>query len=357
MSSIDAAIYNEARKIAAKTGQRRLIYRRVVTVSEVLTLPVGHYDIIAIGAAGSGGRAVGTTPRATGGGGPAWARDWGRFTSPTEVTITIGARALGAASGTGAANGNTGGTTTITGIESPITLTGGQAGAASIGVATDLPGGLGGVASGGKVSANGGRGGNISSSTSTGGNATGGGAVDIYCLGANRTRGGDITGRTTTGSIGTGGAGVGGRAGDSTSSTGYNTAGGGAGGDALDVTATATSVGPTITGGVGDGVSPPDVAVADVLLNYPCIAPTASGSSVSATVPQSGGGSCGGSDVTAVTIPFGATGGGTNGSTGGPSKTSDRGGGSGGQVSTASAQLSGAAGQAFAVISVYAEVA
>ena len=78
--SLEAAIYNEARlarKFSEVVGSRRqLILRRVVTSSEVLTLPAGHYDIIAVGAGGSGGAGYGTL-RTTGCGGPAWARDWG----------------------------------------------------------------------------------------------------------------------------------------------------------------------------------------------------------------------------------------------------------------------------------------
>ena len=182
--SLDAAIYNEARKarVAAEGSRRQLIFRKVVTSSEVLTLPAGHYDIIAIGAGGSGGRAYGADCRATGGGGSAWARDWGKFAAPTPVTITLGARALGVPAGSTNVDGNAGVTTSVTGITNPITLTGAQGGKAS-GAGTALSGGKGGVASGGRIRANGGRGGNITT-TSTDTNATGGGAVDLFLLGA-----------------------------------------------------------------------------------------------------------------------------------------------------------------------------
>lgn len=357
MSSLDAAIYNEARLAAERSKNRRLIFRRVVTASEVLTLPAGAYDIVAVGAGGSGGRATGTDPRATGGGGPAWARDWGTFAAPTDVTVTIGARATGVASGTGATAGNTGGTTTVTGIVNAISLTGGQAGQASISSTADLAGGAGGEASGGKIRANGGRGGNIVSTTG-GGAATGGGAVDIFCLGANRTRGGDTINKTSTTVTSTGGAGVGGRGGDSTAATSYSTAGGGAGGDAKDVAAAATATGPTINGEVGDGIAPSDASVADIIAAFPVLCPIGSGTSTSATIPASGGGSSNGTDTAAVSIPFGGTGGGRNSAADGQSKTSARGGGSGGQITAtaANAQLTGAGGAAFVVISVYTEV-
>ena len=228
--SLEAAAYNEARlarKFSEATGSRRqLILRKVVTSSEVLTLPAGYYDIIAIGTGGSGGRAYGANYRATGGGGPAWARDWGKFAAPTPVTITIGARALGVPAGTVNTNGNAGGTTSVTGITNPITLTGAQGGGAGVAFTT-ISGGAGGGASGGRIRASGGRGGNITS-TSGGIKSTGGGAVDLFLLGADRTRGGDIT-STGVGTQNTGGAGVGGRGGDITgTSTTAATVGGGA---------------------------------------------------------------------------------------------------------------------------------
>lgn len=329
---------------------RRLIYRRVITTSQVLTLPAGYYDIIAIGAGGSGGRATGSNSRATGGGGPAWARDWGKFDAPTAITLTIGARASGAINGTGYSAGNDGGTTTITGIANPITLTGGKAGNAGIG--TEILGGLGGTATGGKIRANGSRGGNIST-TATGLKVTGGGAVDLFCLGSDRTRGGDISTTYATNII-SGGGGIGGRGGDITGTTTVSaSSGGGAGSDATDNVT--NSPGANINGVVSTtGTPPSDASVVDILLAYPTLAPTGGGVSTE-SAPYPGGGTGGGAAATPPSVPFGASCGNWNGTAGSKSGDVDRGGGSGGKASSNSC-ASGMGGQAFVVISVYAEV-
>ena len=349
--SLDAAIYNEtrlARMAAEAVGSRRqLIFRKVVTSSEVLTLPAGYYDIIAIGTGGSGGRAYGANCRATGGGGPAWARDWGKFAAPTPVTITIGARALGVPAGSTNVNGNAGGTTSVTGIANPITLTGAQGGKTG-GAGTKPSGGAGGTASGGRIRANGGRGGNITT-VSTDPKATGGGAVDLFLLGADRTRGGDIS-STSTASQASGGAGVGGRGGDATGTTSASTVGGGAGGDANDNSSVAADCGPALNGVRGSGIVPTDVEVADVLLAYPGLYPVGSGSPINAA-PASGGGGGGSSGPSATTV-FGGSGGG-NASSG----ESVRGGGSGGAAATSGTPSTGHGGAAVCIVSVYAEVA
>ena len=349
MSSLDAAIYNEARlarKFSEATGSRRqLILRKVVTSSAVLTLPAGYYDIIAIGTGGSGGRAYGSSCRATGGGGPAWARDWGKFDSPTPVTITIGARALGVPGGAVDVDGNAGGTTSVTGITNPITLTGAQGGTAGA-VGTTPSGGAGGTASGGRIRANGGRGGNITTITS-GVKATGGGAVDLFLLGADRTRGGDIS-STATSAQTSGGAGIGGRGGDITGAATGSTTGGGAGGDANDNVAMVTDCGPTLNGVRGSGIVPTDWEVADVLLAYPCLSPVGSGAQSSAA-PASGGGS-GGASASPAAV-FGGTG------AANISGDSLRGGGSGGAALASGSPATGHGGAAVCIVSVYAEVA
>ena len=349
MSSLDAAIYNEARlarKFSEVVGSRRqLILRRVVTSSEVLTLPAGHYDIIAVGAGGSGGAGYGSL-RTTGGGGPAWARDWGFLAAPTPITITVGARAMGVTGSTAGVNGAAGGTTTVTGNLAPITLTGGGGGRAT-NAGTGLDGGAGGVATGGLIRANGGRGGNIRGSGPR--QATGGGAVDIFCLGADKTRGGDSLGAGTA--LGTGGGGVGGRGGDATGVI-QSTGGGGAGGDALDLAAAAGTCGPSINGSVGDGATPTDLEIADILLAYPGIAPVGGGYIVN---PSFGGGSSQASSDTPV--PFGGSAG--RSASSGPTlgHTVSRGGGSGGASGSSTSGVSGAGGEAFVIVSVYAEAA
>ena len=349
--SLDAAIYNEARlarKFSEAMGARRqLIFRKVVTSSEVLTLPAGYYDIIAIGTGGSGGRAYGANCRATGGGGPAWARDWGKFAAPTPVTITIGARALGVPAGSTNVNGNAGGTTSVTGIANPITLTGAQGGKTG-GAGTKPSGGAGGTASGGRVRANGGRGGNITT-TSADLKATGGGAVNLFLLGADRTRGGDIS-STWAASQASGGAGVGGRGGDATGTYSSPTVGGGAGGDANDNSSDPADCGPALNGVRSSGRTPADVEVADVLLAYPGLYPVGSGSSnYEATASGGGSGGVGGSSVKTV---FGGSGGGIV-----SSGESVLGGGSGGAAATSGTSSTGHGGAAVCIVSVYAEVA
>ena len=352
MSSLDAAIYNEARlarKFSEAIGARRqLIFRKVVTSSEVLTLPAGYYDIIAIGAGGSGGRAYGSDCRATGGGGPAWARDWGKFAAPTPVTITIGARALGVPAAQTNTDGNAGGTTSVTGITNPITLTGARGGKASV-VGTTISGGAGGGASGGRIRANGGRGGNITAITS-GVKATGGGAVDLFLLGPDRTRGGDIS-STSTNHLASGGAGVGGRGGDATGTASNSTTGGGAGGDANDNSNTSADCGPALNGVRGNGIVPKDLEVVDVLLAYPGLAPVGSGS-YSSTAPASGGGGGGGGG--SATTVFGGSGGNVYSSS---SSESVLGGGSGGSATAVGTLSTGRGGAAVCIVSVYVEVA
>ena len=357
MSSIDAAIYNEARlarKFSEAAGARRqLIFRKVFTSSEVLTLPAGHYDIIAIGTGGSGGCAFGANYRATGGGGPAWARDWGKFAAPTPVTITIGARALGVPAGSGTVNGNAGGTTSVTGIANPITLTGAQGGKAG-GAGTKPSGGAGGTASGGRVRANGGRGGNITT-TSADTKATGGGAVDLFLLGADRTRGGDID-STSANNQYTGGSGIGGCGGDMTGVTAGSSTGGGAGGDANDNSSAPADCGPALNGVRDSGIAPTDVEVADVLLAYPGLYPVGSGSYGDAGSASGGGGGGNSSPYTPSSAVFGGSGG-ANSSSNAYSGESVRGGGSGGAAATSGTPSTGHGGAAVCIVSVYAEAA
>ena len=332
---------------------RILIYRRIVMASAVLTLPAGYYDVIAIGAGGSGAVVLGSSSaaRATGGGGPSWARDWGSLSAPTDVTVAIGARALGVTRNTpGATNGNTGGTTTVTGILNPITLTGGGGGVA-VESATNISGGLGGVATGGVIRANGGRGGDIVS-TNTYRLATGGGAVDLLMTGS--TRGGDITFTTGYADTATGGGGVGGRGGDA-SSVAVPTAGGGAGGDAADNAISPSGI--ALSGESGDGITPSDGRVLEALLNFPALAPIGSGTYGASNVAAPSGGGSGGSIGNTGAASFGATGGMAYVS-GGTSGSARRGGGSGGVVSADyNVGTSGDAGAAIVIISVYKDAA
>ncbi len=328
---------------------RRLIFRRIVRSSEVVSCPPGYYDIIAIGTGGSGARAYGTNVRATGGGGPAWARDWGEFDVRTDVTVTIGARASGLAQTTTSANGNDGGTTTVTGIADPITLTGGKGGKSAAALATQT-GGDGGVATGGKIRANGSRGGDITS-TATGEKATGGGAVDLFLSGTNKTRGGDVVG-SGTGSQATGGGGVGGRAGDVNAGP-QATSGGGSGGDALDGLYSSTTNGPNMVGDRTPAAVPADAQVAEILLSFPALTPTGAGNQ---GATPSGAGSAASISASTGAAQLGATGAAVA-STAILSGESVIGGGTGATASNNSAVGTGAAGAAYVVISVYVETA
>ena len=346
MSTLDAAIYNEARKakvFSERVASRRtLIFRKTVTGSEVLTLPAGYYDIIAVGHGGSGGRSNVSSGRATGGGGPGWARDWGKFDTPTTVTFTVGAIAAGLPAASTASNGNTGGTVSVTGIEAAISITGGEGGKFAAANATAL-GGLGGVATGGKVRANGGRGGDVTN-TGNGAKATGGGAVDLFCQGSNKTRGGDING-TNTAVQATGGGGIGGHGGDMVSNSSGTAAGGGAGGDAAD---DGVLVGPSLTGVSTLNYVPAAVEVTDVLLAYPGLVPTAAGGSGGA-VASGGGAGVSGSAM------LGGGAGVSGVSTTSQSLSVIRGGGSGGAASSSSNNSTGNGGAAFFVVSVYSD--
>jgi len=331
------------------SGKRVLIFRKVVLSSEVVAAPAGYYDILAIGNGGSGARCTTPNGRATGGGGPAWARDWGKFDAPTNVTVTIGARSPGLATASGNSNGVDGGTTSVTGIADPINLTGGKGGLFSASQVA-VNGGDGGTATGGKIRANGGRGGNVTS-TSAGVKATGGGAIDLFCLGANRTRGGDIGG-TSTADQASGGAGIAGRGGDCT--TNALSSGGGAGGDALDATPGSATIGPNILGARSETTaSPADALILDLLLSYPGLNPSGGGGSTA--IPPPGGGSNGASGSN-FSAPLGATGAAV-GTTSLVVAESSRGGGTGGGA-TSNGSLVGIspAGAAMVVISVYAEV-
>ena len=334
---------------------RRLVYRRVITSSETVTVPAGFYDIIAIGTGGSGAK-VTTFNRVTGGGGAGWARDWGEFVNPSNVVVTCGARAAGILSAAATSVGNTGGTTTVTGISSPISITGGEGGKFSTVADATVLGGAGGVASGGKTRANGSRGGNISG-TGPDGQATGGGCVDLFLLGADRTRGGDITINGIGNSGATGGGGVGGRGGDVILPTNSSimTPGGGAGGNAGDATSvTSTIVGPSI---LGQQTDPTDSAVIDILLAYPALRPIGTGGVVGPTVviPVSGGGQGAGGSPSEppVTVPFGGSGG-VMSSTTALSGHCLYGGGSGG-VGGSAYHTGGDGGRAVIIISVYQE--
>ena len=345
MSTLDAAIYNESRKardFSERVASRRtLIYRKTVTASEVITLPAGYYDIIAVGNGGSGGRG-GNNGRGTGGGGPAWARDWGKFDTPTAVTFTVGAIAAGLAASSTPSNGNTGGTASVTGITNPISLTGGEGGKFAVVNATCL-GGLGGVATGGKIRANGGRGGNITN-TGNGAKATGGGALDLFCQGSDKTRGGDINGTYTVGQA-TGGGGIGGHGGDMVS----NNAGPATGGDARDdATDDEALVGPSLTGVSTLNYVPAAVEVTDVLLAYPGLVPTAAGGSGGA-VASGGGAGVSGSAM------LGGGAGVSGVSTAVQSLSVIRGGGSGGVASNNASNSTGNGGAAFFVVSVYSD--
>lgn len=336
---------------------RRLVYRRVITSSETVTVPAGFYDIIAIGTGGSGAKAT-TDGRVTGGGGSGWARDWGEFTNPSNIVVTCGARAAGILTAAPSSVGNTGGTTTVTGIGSPISITGGGGGNYSTVANATVLGGAGGVASGGKIRANGSRGGNISG-TGPNSQATGGGCVDLFLLGADRTRGGDITVNGTGSNLMTGGGGVGGRGGDIILPTTSHivTSGGGAGGDAGNaVSATSDVVGYSILGQLTD---PTDSAAIDIILAYPALIPIGAGGLPGPTVvvPTSGGGQGGGgSTSTAITVPFGGSGGALAYSAAAPTSSGHclYGGGSGGSGGQDN-QITGDGGKAVIIISVYQE--
>lgn len=331
---------------STSSGQRVLIFRRIITTSQTLTLPAGYYDIIAIGAGGSGGACGGANPAlATGGGGPAWARDFDRFDSPTAVTFTLGAPGAGRTTSSGALAGNDGGTTTVTGNKNPITLTGGKGGAAAS-TGTTVSGGLGGAYSGGKIGANGSRGGNISNGVQQ--RATGGGAVDLFMLGSDKTRGGDHTSTNTTVG-GTGGGGVGGRGGDITGSTALSgTNGGGAGGDSAD---NAQVSGPSITGVTTTAYNPSDGEILDILMAFPGLRPCGAGSANG--VAPAGGGS-GGLAGASGNTPLGATGGSTSSSGSSNSGLPAVGGGSGGAASLGTA-VSSNGSSPICIVSVYVE--
>jgi len=336
---------------------RRLVYRRVITSSETVVVPAGFYDIIAIGTGGSGAKLT-TSHRATGGGGAGWARDWGEFANPSSVVVTCGARAAGILTGASTSVGNTGGTTSVTGISSPISITGGGGGNFSAVADATVLGGTGGVASGGKIRANGSRGGNISG-TGTTQHATGGGCVDLFLLGADRTRGGDITVNGSGTILSTGGGGVGGRGGDFILPTANSlqTSGGGAGGNAGDaVSASSLIVGPSILGQLTD---PTDSAAIDILFTYPALRPIGTGSAAanaSVLAPTSGGGSgAGGSPLgSPIIVPFGGSGGSVQPSTSTITGHCLYGGGSGGACGVGG-QASGDGGRAIIIISVYQE--
>jgi hypothetical protein len=117
--------------------------------SATFVVPAGVYRLKRIrvwGAGGGGGGASGTSQSSLGGGGGGYAEKQNVAVTPGQsITITIGG---GGAGGVGAANGSTGGTTTV-GLGTPVSATGGTGGGYNNTSSTQ---GTGGTASGGDFS-------------------------------------------------------------------------------------------------------------------------------------------------------------------------------------------------------------
>lgn len=221
-----------------------VIYYRQLLTSQTILLPPGLFDIIAIGAGGSGAARTdygNSGHRSTGGGAGGYVRHWGVLDSATAVSCTPGAGGAAQTVTTPPAsvNGLNGGNTVVSG-KGIYLFAGGGLGGVSNTTATATNGGAGGVAFGGTQNYAGGRGGRVDSVGAVS-FATGGGAVNIFGLdNQTGTSGGDVpVGAASAAS--TGGGGCGGPGGYV---SGSFAAGGGAGGPA-----SGNTKGPDITGG------------------------------------------------------------------------------------------------------------
>ena len=186
----------------------------------------GTVNIICIGGGGGGGilwnDAQGLA--AGGGAGGYCVKESLAVTTSSSFTVTIGATGSGTLSQT-AADGVTGGNTTVsgTGLSATLTANGGAGGSTETTSGLGLAGGAGGTASNGTVNRTGGAGGSVGENVTTGANlraATGGGAVAILTS-VGYPGGGIFQRLPTSGSApmdgdayyATGGAGIGGRGG------------------------------------------------------------------------------------------------------------------------------------------------
>lgn len=262
-----------------------LLTRLVLRVGDIVPIPAGcFYDIIAIGASGSGGAVSNASGRASGGGGPGLCRDWGYTDIDFNLVVTVGLGGLANTPALTARPGNPGGLTTIQGLNVNMSITGGLPGQASTVVAA-VSGGLGGIPSGGKLNRKGSRGGNIAN-VGTGQKATGGGSIQLYGnIKDDGARGGDIT-TAIAGGQATGGGGVGGRGGDNPTAN-AQTAGGGAGGPAADG---APSPGGNDVNGFYStpNTKPATSSVIDIILSWPGLECTASGSTTATALEGAG---------------------------------------------------------------------
>lgn len=203
--------------------------RRAYTTSGTFTAPANGW-VATMQMGGGGGGGGGAT--ATGGSSAAWAGKLWRVSAGQTLTITVGAKGLGAAAlGT---NGSDGGTTIITDGVSTVTTLGGKGG---IGNATAIASiGPDGAAypTGGDFGAGGSKAGNTAAVNNS---RTGGAGVDLMAKGANATRSGN-----STAGFATGGGSV---TWPSADAAGSDTAGAGYGGPSID-----TFGGPDIFGGI-----------------------------------------------------------------------------------------------------------
>lgn len=204
--------------------------QRAYTTSGTFTAPAnGWVTTMQMGGGGGGGGG----PTATGGSSAAWAAKLWRVELGQVLTITVGAKGLGAAAlGT---NGSDGGTTTITDGVSTVTTLGGKGGIGTAdAVANTGPDGAA-YPTGGDFGAGGSKAGNTAAVNNS---RTGGAGVDLMAKGANATR----SGNSTVG-FATGGGSV---TWPSADAVGQNTAGAGYGGPSIGA-----EPGPDIIGGIG----------------------------------------------------------------------------------------------------------
>lgn len=190
----------------------------------------GVIDLFAMGAAGSGGVALGlsnSTQRALGGQAGGRVSKRAKVRAGDAIVFVMGQGGASRTQSTaGQTNGNDGATTTITGPGISITIPGGKGGLAAL-VTTALTPVSATLPTGGDVNLAGGLPGSIAASAATSHAATGGGAPNIT---GTAFRGGNITAITTDTS--TGGAGIGGNGADRGS--GGASGGGGSGGPGSD---------------------------------------------------------------------------------------------------------------------------
>lgn len=230
----------------------------------------GKGKLIVFGIGGGASGAVGysnvATPiLATGGGAGELAIDVIDVLANDAFAISCGTGGAAASvSSVGAANGNDGANTTITGPNSyALTIKGGIKGLCTVGAQSQTGGAGGNGGTGGTTKVRrfaGGRGGNITG-TATAATlirlATGGGGVNTRGPNSQAiTRAGDMVALTVTGAMGTGGGSAGARGGDITAaSAGLYTGGGGYGGAGA---ANATTAGPNALG-VATPSAPADI--------------------------------------------------------------------------------------------------